>query len=217
MNNKLIGILAAIALGVCIYFLAFSTPTQADYLPILGERDFQNGDTIYATVPKFKFINQDSAIVTEADYENKVYVVDFFFTHCPTICPKVTKQMLRVYDTFKDESRVMLLSHSIDVKHDTVGRLREYANGISIKAPKWNMVTGVKQEIYAIAKSYYSVAKEDADSPGGFDHSGRLILVDEAKHIRAFCDGTKPEEVDLFMLQMKMLLNEKEKNPYKKR
>ncbi len=181
-------------------------------LPILGNRDVVNGDTVYQTIPSFSFINQDSTLVTEADYKGKIYVVDFFFTHCPTICPKVTKQMLRVYDQFKDNDKVMLLSHTIDVKNDTVGRLSAYAKGINIKAPKWNMVTGDKKKIYDIANFYFSVAKEDPDAPGGFDHSGRLILVDSKRQVRAFCDGTNAEEVDAFMKNIQKLLAEEKNN-----
>jgi protein SCO1/2 len=191
-------------LSVCFYACTDSNQS----LPILGNRDFVNGDTVYQTIPNFSFTNQDSVVVTEADYAGKVYVVDFFFTHCPTICPKVTKQMLRVYDKFKSDSKVMLLSHTIDVKNDTVGRLRSYAKGISIDAPKWNMVTGDKAKIYSIANFYFSVAKEDENAPGGFDHSGRLILVDYKRQVRAFCDGTNTEEVDAFILNIQKLLDE---------
>jgi protein SCO1 len=177
-------------------------------LPILGNRDFVNGDTVYQTIPAFSFVNQDSVTVTEADYKGKVYVVDFFFTHCSTICPKVTKQMLRVYNEYKTDSNVMLLSHTIDVKHDTIGRLRAYAKGINVEAPKWNFVTGDKGKIYGIANFYFSVAKEDPNTPDGFDHSGRLILIDSKRQVRAFCDGTNPEEVDGFMKNIQKLLEE---------
>ena len=99
--------------------------TKQTPLPIIGERlgIAPNGDTIYPTVRPFKFVNQDSAWVSDKDFEGKIYVSDFFFTHCPTICPKVTAQMLRVYNAFKDSAAVKLISFSIDPRHDTVGRL----------------------------------------------------------------------------------------------
>ena len=131
-------------------------------LPIIGERLglMATGDTIYPTIPDFSFTNQNGETVTNADFEGKIYVVDFFFTHCPTICPKVTAQMLRVHDRFKDSSNVLLLSHSIDPKHDTIGRLNEYAGKLGVVAPKWQFVTGEKDSIFGIADDYFSIAKE---------------------------------------------------------
>jgi len=180
-------------------------------LPILGERDIQNGDTIYHSVPDFSFINQDSQVVNNATFDSKIYVVDFFFISCPTICPKVMKQMLRVYEKFENEDRLMLLSHTIDTKHDTVGRLKMYAQNLGVNTQKWHFVTGDKAEIYDIADDYFSIAKEDPEAPGGFDHSGRLILVDTKRHVRSFCDGTDPASVDKFMDDIKALLAEYDK------
>lgn len=180
-------------------------------LPYIGERLglTPTGDTIYPTIPDFRFINQNGDTVTNANFEGKIYVADFFFTHCPTICPKVTAQMLRVHDQFKDSSMVLLLSHSIDPKNDTVGRLREYAGKLGVVAPKWHFVTGAKDSIYGIADDYFSIAKESPDAPGGFDHSGRLILVDKNRRVRSFCDGTDAKDVDRFMENIQTLLREK--------
>lgn len=183
---------------------------RPERLPILGERDVVNGDTLYHPVRNFSFVDQDSQQVTEKTFEGKVYVVDFFFTHCPSICPKTTKQMLRIYDKFKADDRVLLLAHSIDVRNDTVGRLKEYATNLGIDSKKWHLITGNSDSIYNIAEDYYSVAKKDPNSPGGFDHSGRLILVDKKRHVRSFCDGTDPKDVDRFMEDIALLLNEKE-------
>ena len=179
-------------------------------LPIIGERMglTATGDTIYPTIPNFSFINQDGETVTNANFEGKIYVVDFFFTHCPTICPKVTAQMLRVHDRFKDSSNVLLLSHSIDPKHDTIGRLKEYAGKLGVVAPKWQFVTGDKDSIFGIADDYFSIATENPNSPGGFDHSGRLILVDKKRRVRSFCDGTDAKDVDRFMEDVQILLHE---------
>ncbi|MFK8101428.1 MAG: SCO family protein [Saprospiraceae bacterium] len=177
-------------------------------LPILGERDYENGDTIYHQVPDFSFVNQDSNTVNNETFNDKVYVVDFFFTSCPTICPKVKQQMLRVHDRFKSNDKVYLLSHSIDTKRDTVGKLKKYANALDVKSDKWHFVTGDKDKIYDMADNYFIAAQEDPEAPEGFDHSGRLILVDRERHIRAFCEGTDPESVDKFMLDIDKLLNE---------
>ncbi len=179
-------------------------------LPIIGERlgILPNGDTIYPTIRPFVFINQNGDSVRNTDFNNKNYIVDFFFTHCPTICPMVTSQMLRVHNKFKDEPRILLLSHSIDPRHDSINVLHEYASKLGVVAPKWNFVTGNRDTIYSIAADYFSIAKESPDIPGGFDHSGKLILVDKKKHVRAFCDGTGAKDVDRFMLDVEKLLKE---------
>ena len=181
-------------------------------LPIIGERlGFStSGDTEYTQVPKFSFINQDSVTITNKDFDGKIYVVDFFFTHCPTICPKVTANMLRIYERFKDSSEVSLLSHSIDTKHDTVGRLHEYAEKLGVKAPKWHFITGNQDSIYGIADKYYLVIPSvDSTIEGGFNHDGRLVLVDKQKRVRSFCDGTDAEDVNRFMKDIEKLLKEK--------
>lgn len=183
--------------------------TEKRILPILGEPDVSPaGDTVYPKVADFSFIDQDSQVVNNATFQDKIYVVDFFFIHCPTICPKVKKNGLRIYEKYKNDDRVQILSHSIDVRNDTVAALKRHAEKLGIETNKWHLVTGDKDAIYSIADDYFSVATEDPDSPGGFDHSGRLILVDKNRHVRSFCDGTNAEEVDRFMRDIDLLLKE---------
>lgn len=189
--------------------LAACSPDQPRVLPILGERDVVNGDTIYPTIPDFSFIDQDSQVVTNATFAGKVYVVDFFFIHCPTICPKVKANGLRIYQKYKNDDRVRMLSHSIDTRNDTVAALHHHAQKLGIEASKWRLVTGDHDVLYGIADDYFSIAQEDPSAPGGFNHSGRLILVDRNRHVRAFCDGTNAEEVDRFMQEIDLLLLEK--------
>lgn len=179
-------------------------------LPYYGfhEIDAESGDTLYHAIRDFAFVDQDSQVVTNATFAGKAYIADFFFTSCPTICPKVKKQMMRIQKKYEDEDRIMLLSHTIDVKRDTVGRLKEYAQGLGVDSPQWRFVTGVKDSIYEITYDYISTALEQADAPGGFDHSGWLLLIDENRHIRAYTDGTKPERVDVFMRDIDRLLAE---------
>ncbi len=181
---------------------------EPDKLPILGEKEIRGQDTIYPKVRDFSFINQDSQLVTNKTFENKAYIVDFFFVSCPTICPKVARNMLKVHDHFLKDDRVLLLAHSIDTKHDTVPVLRKYADKLGVKSTKWHFVTGEKDQIFDIAYDYFSTALEDKDSPGGFDHSGKLILVDKNRHVRAFCDGTDPKSTDEFILKVEQLLKQ---------
>ncbi len=201
-HNFLFFAFLLVAISACIY------QPKADKLPILGERDIVNGDTAFHTVPDFSFINQDSQIVTNATFKDKAYVVDFFFTSCPTICPKLTREMLRLHDHFKAEDRLLLLAHSIDTRHDSVPVLKKYAENLEVTSDKWHFITGDKDEIFEIADDYFSVAIDNPDAPGGFDHSGRLILVDKNRYIRAFCDGTDPKDVDRFILDIQKLLDE---------
>ena len=175
-------------------------------LPIIGHRDVVDGDTVYTKIANFEFINQDSQIVTNETFAGKAYVADFFFISCPTICPKQTKQMLRVHDRFKDNDNLLLLAHSIDTKYDTVPRLKAYAENLGVSSEKWHFITGDQEEIFGIADDYYSIALINPDAPGGYDHSGRLILVDKDRHVRSFCDGTDPEAVDRFMNDVERLL-----------
>jgi protein SCO1 len=193
---------------ITIVFLTQACTETERKLPILGERDFVNGDTIYATIPAFQFTNQDGIAINNATYNNKIYVADFFFTHCPTICPKVKKNMLRIYDKYKNNDNFLLLSHSIDPKRDSVGRLHEYAQLLGIQSNRWSLVTGDKFKTYEIANRYFAVAKEDPDSPGGFDHSGNIILIDKKGRVRSFANGTDAEAVDKFMLDIDLLLKE---------
>ncbi|MFN0015502.1 MAG: SCO family protein [Saprospiraceae bacterium] len=193
---------------VSALFYTCLKPAPPRPLPILGERDVVNGDTVYPTVPDFEFVDQDSQVVTYATFAGKIYVVDFFFIHCPTICPKVKANGLRIYNKYKNDDRVMLLSHSIDVKNDTVAALKRHADKLSILPQRWRLVTGEHDALYGIADNYFSVAVENPDAPGGFDHSGRLILVDKNRHVRSFCDGTDAEDVDRFMRDMDILLAE---------
>ena len=182
---------------------------ESEVLPILGNREtLEDGTIKYHTIPSFSFIDQDSMPFTEKSVENKIYVVDFFFISCPSICPMVSRQMLRLYDQYLKEDKLMFVSFSIDPKRDTVERLANYAKNLGVNTEKWKFVTGKKEAIFDIAKDYFSIAIENEEAPGGFDHSGRLILIDDKNHIRSFCDGTDPLSVDGFILDIQKLLNE---------
>lgn len=201
--------------AVALFFSACDSQPQK--LPILGNREAVtktvNGkevtDTLYHQIPDFEFINQDSVKVTQKDFEGKIYIADFFFTTCPTICPKMKTQMLRIYEKYKDNPKIGILSHSIDPRHDTPAVLREFMNNLGIKSKMWQMVTGDKAKIYEIGqKSYMVSATDDPTQPGGIVHSGAFILVDKNRHIRGIYDGTEPTKVDRLMIDMEILLNE---------
>ncbi|WP_246343641.1 SCO family protein [Adhaeribacter radiodurans] len=172
----------------------------------------QNGkiivDTIFHRIPDFGFINQDSQQVTERTFARKIYVSDFFFTSCPTICPKMRTQLQRVYQQFKNNNQVLLLSHTLDPERDSVAVLRDYAQSMGVSSKKWHFVTDAKDSIYAIASKYMVAATENSKK-GGLIHSGALVLIDTNRHVRGIYDGTKPEQVDYLLADIQTLLAEK--------
>ncbi|MEP0368546.1 MAG: SCO family protein [Cyclobacteriaceae bacterium] len=206
---------------VAIALIMSCSPVKTQFeLPVLGRSEIVekevDGKTVYDTIPhtiaNFEFVDQDSTIVTNATFEGQVYVADFFFTSCPTICPVMKKQMLRVYEEFENEPEVSILSHTIDPTHDTVALLNNFAKNLGVKSDKWHFVTGDKDKIYEIGEtSYMVVANEDEDAPGGYIHSGAFLLIDTQRRIRGVYDGTVPEQVDLLMSDIKKLIKKNDK------
>jgi protein SCO1/2 len=165
-------------------------------------------DTIPHRIADFSFINQDSAVITNASFKDKIYVADFFFINCPSICPRMSKQMYRVYEKFLENENVGLLSHTIDPSYDTVAALANYARLLGVSSPKWEFVTGDKDKIYDIGEtSYMVVANEDENAPGGFIHSGAFLLIDKKRQVRGVYDGTIASQVDLLMKDINRLLS----------
>jgi protein SCO1 len=186
-------------------------------LPILGERDTVtktiNGqqvvDTVYHTIPDFSFVNQYGDTVTQANTANKIYVTDFFFTSCPTICPIMKKEMLRVYKSIDKEADVIILSHSIDPTHDTPTVLKQYADDLGVSGTKWQFLTGNREKIYDIGQNHYLVtAGTDSTAPGGYIHSGAFMLIDKKRRVRGMYDGTLEKAVDKLIKDIEILKKE---------
>lgn len=181
-------------------------------LPIIGEVLEEDGKKIYHTVGNWKFYRQDSALVEEKMLKGNPYIVDFFFTSCPTICPRVTSNMLRIYEHFEKQPQLKLVSFTVDPKRDSVVHLRNYSKNIGVKTPnRWWFLTGDKYELFGIADDYFSVVVDDPSAPGGYDHSGRIIFIDEEGHVRAFADGTDEKSVDALMKKIDKYLKETKK------
>jgi protein SCO1/2 len=178
-------------------------------LPVFGERKVINGDTIFHRIAPFTFVDQDSARVTNETFQGKIYVADFFFTSCRTICPIMKSQMLRVYEATREMPDVLILSHTIDPEYDTVALLRDFATRLGVQSQRWHFVTGVKDSIYKIAQtSYFATALEDKTEPDGFIHSGAFLLIDRQGRIRGKYDGTKEDEVNRLIIDIKKLRRE---------
>lgn len=140
-------------------------------------------------VPNFSFINQDSVWVTNTDYLGKVYVVDFFFTTCPTICPIMTRNLVSILDTFKDSDEFGLVSFTINPRYDTPDILGKYAKKYGANHAHWNFLTGEQEDIYSLSREgFYILANENTEAPGGFEHSGMFALVDKNGYIRSRVD-----------------------------
>jgi len=201
-------LLPLIALAISCGAPSEKTSETAE-LPILGERYVDdNQDTVYHSIADFAFVNQVGDTIRKEDMAGKIYVADFFFTTCPTICPVMKKEMLRVYEQFKGEPNFRILSHSIDPTHDTQAVLMDYAEKLGVpNAATWNFLTGDQEKIFEIGQtSYLTTTMADDMEPGGFLHSGAFLLVDQQGRIRGVYDGTKTEQVDRLLADIPKLL-----------
>lgn len=164
----------------------------------------------YHTIADFKFTNQNGEMITQKNYEGKIYVADFFFTTCPTICPIMQDNMVEIQNAFKDVSEVMLLSHTVMPHIDSVPVLKKYALEKGVMDSKWNLVTGDKKDIFYIArKSYLAVKTETEGELYDMVHTENFILVDKQRRVRGFYDGTKKEELKRLIGDIRFLLEEK--------
>ncbi len=176
--------------------------------PILQERpDGKGYDSLPYRIPDFAFLNQDSLPFNQDSVEGKVYLADFFFTTCPTICPKMSFTMELVQERMMEESDFRLVSHSIDPLHDRPSVLKSYAAKHHAAPGRWQFLTGEVDSIFLMADAYMAYAKKAPEEPGGYTHSGFLILVDQNRHIRAVFDGTRSELADSIAQTAKLLLH----------
>lgn len=192
-----------------VFFFIFQSCKDRT-LPYLGNTEYKNGKPVYHSIRDFKYMNQDSLIINRDSLSKYVYVADFFFTSCPSICPKVMKEMLRIHEVFKGDERVRLVSFSIDPKRDTASKLKLYADNIGADTRYWHFLTGDKDETLDLAADFFVAALEDPEAPGGFDHSGKIVLVDKNGHVRSFSEGTDPDNTPGLIDDIKVLLKEYE-------
>lgn len=160
----------------------------------------------YHTIADFSLTNQNGKTITQNDYRGKIYIADFFFTTCPSICPIMTKNMAAIQQQILNQSDVLLLSHSVTPEIDSVAQLKKYAIEKGVNDAKWNLLTGDKKQIYELARKSYLAVKTDGDG-GPFDmiHTENFILVDKERRIRGFYDGTNTEEVAQLILDLEQL------------
>lgn len=160
-------------------------------------------------VRDWTYINQDRDTVTNKDLLGKVYVVDFFFTSCPTICPTVKSNMLRIHKKFGKRDDFRLVSFTIDPKRDTPEEMKSYSAKLGVtNTDEWWYLHGDKLETYDLDADYLSIAEENPNAPGGFDHSGYVVLVDKKGYVRAYASGLQSEEIDHLMGDIELLLKD---------
>lgn len=162
----------------------------------------------YHTIADFNLTNQNGQKVTQKDYENKIYVADFFFTTCQTICPIMTDNMVTIQNSLHNDQEVLLLSHSVTPDIDSVARLKKYALEKGVDDSKWNLVTGQKEEIYKLARTSYLAAKDQPYSEYDLIHTENFVLVDKQRRIRGFYDGTNGEEIERLLQDIAILKKE---------
>jgi protein SCO1/2 len=164
----------------------------------------------YHTIADFSLINQNGKTVTQETYKNKIYIADFFFTTCQTICPIMTDHMVILQNQLKLDPEVMLLSHTVTPKIDSVAQLKKYAVEKGVLDAKWNLVTGDKKEIYQLARKSYLAVKSNGDG-GEYDmiHTENFMLVDQKKRIRGYYDGTNIEDIELLLRDIELLKENK--------
>ncbi|NCP58774.1 MAG: SCO family protein [Flavobacteriales bacterium] len=203
------GILSAIILYF-IYGALNPTPKLPVYQPNMVNAELVDTTVQYIrkyhTIADFALANQNGEIITQNNYKDKIYIADFFFTTCPTICPIMTDNMVHLQEILKDDKDVLLLSHSVTPEIDSVPVLKAYAEKKGVNDAKWNMLTGDKKQIYDLARKSYLVAK---DEPYGGDydmiHTENFVLVDSKRRIRGFYDGTNWEEMEKLLEDLKIL------------
>ena len=162
----------------------------------------------YHTVSDFKLIDQNGDTITQKTYENKIYVADFFFTTCPSICPIMTDEMHRIQQQLIKDDDVLLLSHSVTPEIDSVEQLKRYANRNNVNDRKWHLVTGDRKQIYDLARKSYLVVKDDGSEPYGMIHTENFALIDKKRQIRGLYDGTSRASVDSLLKDIQKLKKE---------
>lgn len=186
--------------------------SPADVNDSLVDPELQNKGMGHV-IRDFNLIDQNGKNVSQKNLEGKIYVTDFFFVTCGTICPKMTSQLQRVQEKYKENNQVAIVSHSVLPEMDSVEALRVYADQYGAIDGKWYFLTGDKKEIYSLARKSYFVVKEANGQVGDggsadFIHTENLVLIDSKKRIRGYYDGTSPKDVDRLMLEMDKLLAE---------
>jgi len=193
--------------------LVFVLPVTAWSLLNLYEKKIERlpvlGKTKTHRIEDFKLINQDGRERGTVNWDNKIAVVNFFFTHCPVICPAMTNNLKTVNKAYENDDEILFNSISVDPDRDSPDQLQAYSRRFHIQTAKWDLLTGNKKDIYKLARNSFMVVATDGDGgPDDFIHSERLVLIDKQRRIRGYYDGTSRKETDQLIIDIKKLKNE---------
>ena len=211
-GRKIVVLVLMLVLVPAAIFLFWGSKGHYTYLPYIGEREVNApGDTTYFTVPPFHFIDEDGKPFTDKDVEGKILVVDFFFTRCTSICPKMSAQMQQLQLQLDDPKYkdVLFLSHTVDPEHDTSEVLKAYAKRLEADPKRWKFLTGNAPDIYRQGNlGYLLSANADSSAAEQFVHSPQFVLVDKRHHIRGMYNGTSTESMHELVADLQMLIIE---------
>jgi protein SCO1/2 len=197
-------------LPVSAYALINWYEKKIHQLPVYGPAKEVNGEKLEHTVGNFVFINQDNIVTSNKVWQNKIIVANFFFTHCPVVCPKMMKNIKTVQDAYRNDDEVNISSFTVDPERDSAAQLKNYAQRYHINSSKWQLLTGNKKELYRFARNEMLIVATDGDGgPTDFIHSDKLVLIDKQKRIRGYYDGTNEKEIQQLIPDIKKLKNEK--------
>lgn len=213
LKLKRVLIVAGILIIPSVFYLALRTgKNNYKHLEIFGPKEVAATttnnvpDTIYHKIGEFSLTDHYGRTITKNLVENKIYVADFFFATCKTICPKMSTQMERVQDKFKDDNDVLMISHTVNPENDSVSVLFDYAQKHHAIKDKWYFLTGDKKQIYDLARnSYFITAMKGNGGPDDFIHSEQFVLIDKEGRIRGFYDGTDRAEVNRLIEEIEVL------------
>jgi protein SCO1/2 len=208
--NKLRGIIILsllLVLPILWVFLWKSGDYKYEKLPLYGDIEL-TGDTVPFVISDFSFIDQSGDSITSENFNGKIYLANFIFTTCPDICPKVTNNLMVVYDKFKDNPFIEFISHTVHPEHDSVPVLAAWAKKMGIDNDRWHFVTGKKSDLYRIAQEDYRVTATKGRGPKDFIHSEMIVLIDKEKHIRGYYQGQDFKEIRRLIDGVRVLLKE---------
>jgi protein SCO1/2 len=178
-------------------------------LPVFGAVKGIDGFQEEHHISDFQLINQDGKARSLADWKGRIVVADFFFTHCPSICPKMTASLQRVNDYFSEDTQLQIASFSVDPVRDSAAQLKKYAGRFHLSTQRWDLLTGDKKAIYQLARNSFMIVATDGDGgPADFIHSDKLVLVDTKGRIRGYYEGTNKDEADQLLQDIKKLKHE---------
>lgn len=211
-NRSSISLFAGLVFGLPLiaYLLVNWHESRLQKLPVLGPVVEKEGKMTAHRIQDFSLVNQDGRPITITDWDNKIVIADFFFTRCPSVCPKMTRSMKEAQESFNGDPDLLLASFSVDPDRDSLEVLQGYSKKYKLDNSNWDLITGDKKTIYKLARNSFMLVAADGDGgPEDFIHSEKLVLIDKEKRIRGYYNGTDEKEITQLIRDIKKLKDEK--------